>query len=171
MRTHRIQFFAALLSCGSLLFPHAALAGRQADAVTDIALQQRGLLVGQVMSQDGSVRAGEQVAILHDGHEVVRTTSDENGVFAAAGLRGGQYQVVTREGASSIRAWAPNTAPPAAREGSLVVVGDEVVRGQIAGTPGWVIDWMRSHPWLTTIAVATAIAVPVALVSGDDDAS
>ena len=171
MRTHRIQFFAALLSCASLLFPHAALAGSQANVTTDIALQQGGLLVGQVMGRDGSGRAGEQVAILFGDREIVRTTTDENGVFAVAGLRGGQYQVTTREGTSLIRAWAPNTAPPAAREGSLLVVGDQVVRGQIANSPGLVLDWARSHPWLTSIVALTAIAVPIALVSGDDSAS
>jgi len=171
MRTHRIQFFAALLSCVSLLFPHAAVADPQANVVTDIALQQGGLLVGQMMGRDGSVRAGEQVAILFGDREIVRTTTDENGVFAAVGLRGGQYQVATREGTSLIRAWAPNTAPPAAREGSLLVVGDQVVRGQIANSPGLVLDWARSHPWLTTIVALTAIAVPIALVSGDDSAS
>jgi len=171
MRTHRIQLFAALLSCVSLLFPHAALAGPQANAATDIALQQGGLLVGQVMGRDGSARAGEQVAILFGDREIVRTTTDENGVFAVAGLRGGQYQVTTRESASLIRAWAPNTAPPSAREGSLLVVGDQVVRGQIANSPGLVLNWARSHPWLTTIVALTAIAVPIALVSGDDSSS
>jgi hypothetical protein len=171
MRTQRIQFCAALLSCVSLLFPHAALASPQINTVTDIALQQGGLLVGQVMGRDGSVRAGEQVVILFGDHEIVRTTTDENGVFAAAGLRGGQYQIASQEGVSLIRAWAPNTAPPAAREGSLLVVGDQVVRGQIANSPGWVINWARNHPWLTTIAALTAIAVPIALASGDDNAS
>jgi hypothetical protein len=171
MRTHRIQLFAALLSCVSLLFPHAALADPQPNIATDIALQQGGLLIGQVMGHDGSARTGEQVAILFGDREIVRTTTDENGVFAVAGLRGGQYQVTTREGASLIRAWAPNTAPPAAREGSLLVVGDQVVRGQIANSPGLVLNWARSHPWLTTIVALTAIAVPIALVSGDDSSS
>ena len=140
MRIHRIQFSAALLSCVSLLLPQAAFAGPQKNVVTDIALQQGGLLVGQVMGRDGSVRAGEQVAILFGNREVVRTTTDENGIFAAAGLRGGQYRVASNEGASLIRAWAPNTAPPAAREGSLLVVGDQAVRGQISNSPGWVIS-------------------------------
>ena len=171
MRIQRIQFGAALLSCVSLLLPQAAFAGPQKNVVTDIALQQGGLLVGQVMGRDGSVRAGEQVAILFGNREVVRTTTDENGIFAAAGLRGGQYRVASNEGASLIRAWAPNTAPPAAREGSLLVVGDQAVRGQISNSPGWVISWARNHPWLTTIAALTAVAVPIALASGDDSAS
>ena len=171
MRIQRIQFSAALLSCVSLLLPQAAFAGPQQKVVTDIALQQGGLLVGQVMGRDGSVRAGEQVAILFGNREVVRTTTDENGIFAAAGLRGGQYRVASNEGASLIRAWAPNTAPPSAREGSLLVVGDQAVRGQISNSPGWVISWARNHPWLTTIAALTAVAVPIALASGDDNAS
>jgi|GEM_PF-6804278 len=41
---------------------------------------------------------------------------------------------------------------------------------QIANSPGLVLNWARSHPWLTTIVALTAIAVPIALVSGNDTA-
>ncbi len=42
------------------------------------------------------------------------------------------YRVASADGASTIRAWAPNTAPPKARGGVMVVAQDQVVRGKLA---------------------------------------
>lgn len=176
MQFKKIQRFAAMLSCLSMMVPTAGLAAAPANLATDslatdIALQQGGLLVGQVLDQQGAPQSGHGVALLQGNREVARTKTDENGVFAVAGMRGGQYQVVTDESSNSIRAWAPNTAPPTAREGSLIIVGDQVVRGNIADSPRWAIEWARQHPWLTTIGVVAAVAIPVAIAADDDDNS
>ena len=79
-------------------------------------------------------KANAAVSIRYANHEVVRTTTDENGVFAAKGLRGGQYELLTDDGVSACRLWAADTAPPAARPAALLVSGDNVVRGQGAVT-------------------------------------
>lgn len=174
MRITCIHWCAVTIACAVMMVPTPAwsqtTAVSQPDAVTttDVALGEGGLLVGQVMDRQGVPQAGVEVAILSGDHLVVRTRTDEKGVFAAAGLRGGTYQIATPHGASSIRAWAPETAPPAAREGGLIVVGDEVIRGQLTDSPRWVWEWCKLHPWLCTIGTLTAIAVPLAILADDD---
>jgi hypothetical protein len=157
---------AAAVACMGMMLPPAALAGTPVAGNNDIALQSGGVLVGQVVDQQGVAKAGVPVSIQYGKHEVARTTTDANGVFAAKGLRGGQYEILTQDGVSVCRLWAPETAPPAARSAALVVSGNDVVRGQYMG--GWV-DWMKAHPYITAGVVATAIAVPVALAASDDD--
>ena len=102
-------------------------------------------------------------------------TADANGVFAAQGLRGGQYQIITPEGHKLYRFWAADTAPPSAADSAVVVTGNEVVRGQWAPPAGptsyggrW-LDWVRSHPYITAGIVAAAIATPIAIAASDDD--
>jgi hypothetical protein len=133
----------------------------------DVALREGGVLVGQVVNQQGVAQANTNVSVRYANHEVVRTTTDENGVFAAKGLRGGQYQLTTDNGVSTCRLWAADTAPPSAKPAALVVAGDNVVRGQGAAR-GWV-NWMKTHPYLTAGVVATAVAVPLAIANDDDD--
>jgi hypothetical protein len=150
--------------------PSSVLADEPTDTHTDVALRPGGLLVGQVVDQQGATKAGTVVSVKYADHEVVRTTTDANGVFAAQGLRGGQYQLVTSEGISVCRLWAPNTAPPSARPAALVVSGNNIVRGQWGGGAmhQW-IDWVKAHPYITAGVVATAIGVPLALADDDDE--
>jgi hypothetical protein len=177
MRINRAQWGAAFVACTMMIVSPVASAAPantdRIDAATtmDVALGEGGLLVGQVMDRQGVAQADSEVVVFAGDRVVVRTTTDENGVFAAAGMRGGTYQVATRQGASSIRAWAPDTAPPSAREGSLIIVGDEVVRGQITDSPRWVWEWCKQHPWLCTIGALTAVAVPLAIAADDDTRS
>jgi hypothetical protein len=145
----------------------AAAPSKPATGGSDIALRQGGLLVGQVVDGQGVAKANAAISIRFANHEVVRTTTDKDGVFAAKGLRGGQYQLVTQDGASVCRLWASDTAPPSARPAALVVAGNNVVRGQGPVT-NWV-TWMKAHPYITAGTVATAIAVPVAIAATNDD--
>jgi hypothetical protein len=134
---------------------------------SDVALRHGGLVVGQVVNQAGAPQAGAVVAILYADREVVRTTTDKDGVFAAQGLRGGQYQLVTENGQSICRFWAVDTAPPSAQHTALIVAGENVIRGQF-GEPGhgpladWV-EWIKCHPYITAGVVAAAVAIPIAL--------
>src|SRR5207244_11669104 len=128
-----------------------------ANAANDVALRAGGLLVGQVVDQQGVAKVGTPVSVQFAGKDVVRATTDANGVFAAKGLRGGQYQLLTPLGGSVCRLWADNTAPPAARPAALIVSGNQVVRGQGEVPPpypqgggpmnSWV-NWLKCHPYL-----------------------
>jgi hypothetical protein len=153
-----------------MVLPSSALAARPVEtaAVTDIALRPGGVLVGQVVDPQGQAKVGSPVAIEMAGKEVARTTTDENGVFAAQGLRGGVYQIKTTEGISACRLWAADTAPPAARPAALVVAGKDLVRGQFGPMHAWK-EWVKAHPYITAGTVVAAIATPLALVDDDWD--
>ena len=169
MKRNSLGNMASALACVAMVMPSSALAVEPAVHHTDVALRHGGLLVGQVVDQQGAVKPGAVVSVQYADYEVARTTTDANGVFAAQGLRGGQYQLVTEDGISVCRLWAPDTAPPAARPAALVVSGNNVVRGQWGGGPmhQW-LDWVKAHPYITAGVIATAIAVPLALADDDD---
>jgi len=173
---------AAIASIGMVL-PTAGLAAPAGTGNDDVALREGSVLVGQVVNQQGQAMANANVSIRYADHEVVRTTTDANGVFAAKGLRGGQYDILTEDGIRTCRLWAPDTAPPAARPAALLVSGDNVVRGQgmmgyghgMMGhghgmVNGWV-TWMKTHPYLTAGTMAAAIAVPLAFIDDDENGS
>jgi hypothetical protein len=160
---------AAAVACFGLALPPSVLAAAPAVGPTDVALRTGGVLVGHVVDQQGVAKAGTAVSIRFAEHEVVRTTTDQNGVFAAQGLRGGQYQLTTEEGVTTCRLWAADTAPPAAKPAALIVSGNNAVRGQWSGGPmtSW-IGWVKAHPYITAGVVAGAIAVPLAFADDDD---
>jgi hypothetical protein len=165
MKTQHAGQWAAAVAILGMSLPSAALAVTPAMAANDIALRSGGLLVGQVVDQQGVAKANTVVAVQYANQEVVRTTTDKNGVFAAKGLRGGEYQLLTQDGSIQCRLWAAETAPPAAKNAALVVTGNNVVRGNHHG--GGVVGWAKAHPYMTAGAIGTAIAVP--LVAADDD--
>lgn len=177
MKRFFIGKLAAGLACIGMATPPTAFAADPASEIqrsyggVDVALRPGGVLVGQVVDQQGATKANKVVSIQYANQEVVRTTTDANGVFAAQGLRGGQYQILTDDGISVCRLWAADTAPPAARPAALVVADGTVVRGNWGYGPmhQWV-GWMKSHPYITAGAIAAAIAIPLALADDDDPA-
>jgi len=178
MTLKNLQTILAAIACVGIVCPLRAVAAEPAKLAKDVALRPGGVLVGQVMDPQGAARAGTAVSIWQNEREVVSTQTDANGIFAAQGLRGGMYQVLTPEGQAACRFWAPDTAPPAAADAVVVVTGQELVRGQMPtwGTPSWGaeyggrwLDWVRSHPYITAGIVAAAIAAPLAVAATDDD--
>jgi hypothetical protein len=169
MNRNWFDIVTAAVACTGMTLPTSGMAATPVTAGNDIALREGGVLVGQVVNPQGVAQANTPVSIRFANHEVVRTTTDKNGIFAAKGLRGGQYELATTEGISACRLWAADTAPPAARSAALLVSGNQVIRGQGMMT-SWV-GWMKAHPYITAGTVAAAIAVPVAILDDDDDDS
>lgn len=167
------QRLAAALACvGMLAQPALAGAPLSTPAVADVALQQGGLFAGKVVNAQGAPIAKTPVSVQQAGQEVASTVTNEEGVFAVQGLRGGLYQVVAADGAVTYRLWTAETAPPAANQSALIVTGDAIVNGQY-GPPGGggVMAWVREHPLLVGAGVAAAIAIPLAVADDDDPAS
>ncbi len=163
-----LQYLLAVVACSGMLLPASALAAHPAPSpVVDIALQEGGLLLGQVMSPEGLAQVAEPVSIRRGGEEVLRVATDTRGAFTAEGLRGGIYTLATSQGASTFRLWSAGTAPPSAQPQVLLVSGTDVVRGQL---PGFGREGILRNPWVLAAIVATAIAVPIA-VSDDNNAS
>lgn len=173
MRIKTMQRVAAAIACFGMIVPTAALsvevAPPAATGSLDVALGQGGVFRGQVVDAQGAARAEAEVALMYQGRQVVRTVTDERGVFAAQGLRGGQYQLVTEGQVAPFRLWTAEAAPPTARPAALIVADSTVVNGQYGG--GGIMAWMEAHPLLVAGGVITAIAVPVAVAASDDDSS
>jgi hypothetical protein len=138
------------LACSGIALPTSLFAAPGADGshplpaatdaaspmVTDVALQDGGAFVGQVVDQQGLPVRGVTVQIRQEDREVAGAVTDTDGQFRVSGLHGGVYQVVAGQTSTVYRLWAPQTAPPAARPAALLVSGQDVVRGQ-AGGLGW----------------------------------
>ena len=164
MRTKALGTWAAAVAALGVMLPPSELAAAPNSGTHEIALQPGGVLVGQVVDPQGVVRGGTPVSIEYAGHEVVRTTTDEHGMFAAKGLRDGQYQLKTVTGTSNCYLYAASTAPPSARSEALLVSSstDYVVRGQAHS--GWrAKEWAKRHPYLTAGTVLACVAVPLVL--------
>ena len=147
--------------------PVVARSAAAAVAPQDVALAEGGVLTGQVVDTAGKPQALAPVSLQTGGKEIARVTTDQNGQFRVASLKGGVYQVSTSGNSSVYRFWAPRTAPPTSLNGLNMVSGNQIVRGQMGGGPlASMGQWIAEHPIITAAGIATAIAVPLAL---DDD--
>lgn len=111
----------------------AQSAWAQGPAIPDVALQEGGVLNGQLLDQAGKPKAATPVVVAQKGKVVVIAKTDKQGRFSIRGMRGGVYELANEHGNGVYRLWAPETAPPAAKTGVLMVVNESVVRGQLDG--------------------------------------
>jgi len=133
-----------------------------AKAVRDVALQSSGVLQGQILDTQGTPQGGVEVAAVQHGQALAVTRTDADGRFTMASLRGGVYELQTSTSSEVVRLWAPQTAPPAAQDGLLLVAGNDVVRTQGHGLG------FLANPWVLAGIVAAAIAIPLAVSDSDD---
>ena len=124
-------------------------------------------MIGQVVDPQGTPVPGAPVSLRSQGKQLVAIKSGKEGYFAFKGVRGGVYQIVTRDGQGTYRVWSPGTAPPAAEEGALVIAGSEVVRGQEGTKPP--LKVLLANPLVIGAVAATAVAVPVAIHNARQD--
>ncbi len=165
MKSKSLKMSVAILSCfGMLVSPVAA--APLTVAPKDVTLHEGGVLLGQVVDAQGANVALTQVTLYAGGKEIARTQSDNTGKFSISGLKGGVYQVASANNRGVYRLWSPQTAPPAAGRGVMLVSGSDIARGQGGSPFGGVVNWIAKHPIMTAGAVAAAIAIPIAL---DDD--
>ena len=168
---------AVILACLGMLLPSSSLqaagrdpGSRQDDstsprdaAVIDVALDDGGTLRGQVVEVQGKPVVETPVSIFQLDREVARAVTDRSGHFRVSGLRGGVYRLVTGKTMRVYRFWAPGTAPPSVRSGTLLVPNEEQVLGQ--GHTGF-FQFLR-NPWFVGAVVAAAIVLPIALHDSD----
>ena len=149
----------------------ATAGARPKASIHDVALEPGGLLVGQIVNETMQPIRGATVVVQVKGQTAAATTTDANGVFAVAGLRGGVHQIVTLESSENCRLWAPGTAPPRAVSRLRFIPGQgHIIRGQWGPPPSYdaMMAW-ATNPWVIGGVVATAIAVPVVWNQLDDD--
>jgi hypothetical protein len=164
------------LAVASFCFPQIGWTANPSPvpAVTDVALRDGGLLIGQVVNPQGVAMEAVAVSVRYDGQELVNTKTGKDGYFAVKGLRGGVHQIITTQGHGVYRLWTVGTAPPVAQEGALLVADGRVVAGQQQDpqqqpqqeyyeedTQHGHLKAFLSNPLVVAGIVATAVAVPV----------
>ena len=199
MRQRKLfQRASVSLACVGLLLPQPVMAVQASSTpstsqsanetfalpvIGDVELGEGGVLLGRVTTPEGVAETGIVVAVYRDGELVARSLTDAEGVFTVEGLRGGIYQISTADTTSLFRLWTPQTAPPAAKEGVLLISGEHVIRGQCCSTGacgscdvccgghfGRVRRLLR-NPWVIAALIGAAIAIPIATHDSDDDDS
>ena len=139
--------------------------------VRDVALASQGTLRGQVLDSTGKPQPGVAIMLVRDGREVGSTVTGDRGEFALTNLRGGIYQLAAGQYTGVYRIWSPQTAPPVATDGVLIVASGDVLRGQCFRAPHGLKHWLV-NPWFMAAVAAAAIAIPVAVHNANlDDAS
>jgi len=127
-----------------------------APAVVDIAMADGGVLHGQLIDLQGGSAVGLPVSVKAQNKDIVRTTTVKDGRFTVQGLRGGVYQVAAGKGQGVYRLWTAKAAPPSAQKNAIVFT-----QGFLGGGP----KMLLANPIVVAGVVATAIAVPVAIVN------
>jgi hypothetical protein len=120
----------AVLPACCLAAEPAQPAASSAPIVQDVALARGGLLQGQVVDSQGLAMKAVPVSVWYENNQVATTVSDEQGRFSVGGLRGGVHQVSAGQGAGVYRLWTAEAAPPTAANGTVVVPGQAIIRGQ-----------------------------------------
>lgn len=175
---------AALIACAGMVLSGSALAAEPAAtagrlpaaqssqpavAVTDVTLGPAGVLMGQVLHGAGQPAEGMLVVLRQNGRQVATTHTDDQGNFTIGSLRGGVHELAAGDSIGCYRFWSAGSAPPAAKQSVLVVADSTLVRGQ-GSTRGPVMRFF-TNPWVVAGMVATAIAVPIAIVSSNSSSS
>ncbi len=174
MFRHPIHPAMALLMALLLVAP-LPTAGASTGIATavDISLHNNAYVVGQLVSAEGMPVASAEVRMtLMDGRTAV-TQTDAQGGFAFRGVTGAAY-LTTHNAEQVVRVWDAKTAPPKAAPAVLMVEQKEIARGQhYAGqnANNFVKTSKRlmANPLFVAGAVATAVAIPVAISNADDD--
>ncbi len=125
---------------------------------SDVELDAAGSMRGLVVDVQGARAADQEVVLRQPGRELARTRTDAMGRFRIGPLRGGMYQLSVGGGNRVVRAWAANTAPPAAKKTTLVVIGGEVIRGQMP-----LENFFGSDAVIIAGLVAAMIILPIAI--------
>lgn len=137
MKTRFIKaVVASAIGAVGLIAPSAGAAepavtiARSSVQPMDVALSSQKTLHGQVVSAENAPLIGQSVTLSSRGQVVAETITDSRGGFQLPVARGGVYVVSAGDSERVVRTWTGETAPPAAREGVLIVGDGQAVRGQ-----------------------------------------
>jgi hypothetical protein len=185
VNSHRVCLM--LLMIGSTLFLEAekTSAAAVASPIEDITLDPAGTFFGCVADEHNEQRAsGMMVRIYRDGKLIAQTPTDTQGAFTFPALQPGNHQLHwdRPDGVCNtrvLRLWNHDQAPPSSKNRIVLsAIPPKVVRGQYGNeSPGGGSDspqGMRRifrNPWITAVIISTAVAIPIAVTHGGDDAS
>lgn len=135
----------------------------QAIRPVDISLDEGNTLRGAVVDNAGKAAPFASVLLLRQQQVVAVGQSDEEGKFAISNVRGGVYQIASGDRVSLLRCWTDGTAPPSAKEATLLQVSD-VQRAQISPA-----SCAALNPWVIAGVALAAIIIPIAINANRDD--
>lgn len=176
---------AAMTASSTIVAQEAPVVATPAP-VRDVALRPDGTLTGQLVDTQGVVQANQAIAIYAKDTAVARAITDARGHFAMEGIAGGVYRLATSGSSGVYRVWQHAAAPPSASPSLLLVQGEAIrgqcgndcggtcnacCRGQGGGVYNGLIMNTLSNPWIVSGVVAAGIAVPLAELADDHDAS
>lgn len=143
---HFVKGAAVSLATFGLMFPQVQVLADSPQAparstpkagqtvtTPDIALTTGGTFSGRVVDHNGKVLEGAQVTLRQGKNEIAKTVTNKDGLYTFKNMRGGVYQVSSGNTEGVFRVWAEKTAPPAAKEHALLVMGENGARGQFGG--------------------------------------
>lgn len=141
--------------------------GSATSLALDVTLDDGGSVRGEIRDAQGQLKPGTAVALWRGQNEVQRVRADQHGAFRFVGLTGGMYRITTPDTTVHCRFWTAGHAPPASRQGLLIVTNEYSERGQQP-----INEVFCFNPFLMGTIIAAAIAIPIAVhESGDDDLS
>ena len=118
----------SLAVCFGVLLSGPVMAGD--GVIRDVELSKDGVLYGQIYNSHGKAVPNAVVQLRYRGTAVAAAKSDDKGLFAISGVRGGAHEVVVGPLRSPVRLWANGAAPKNATRGIAVAVNETIVRGQ-----------------------------------------
>jgi hypothetical protein len=126
-------------------------------AMRDVQLDAQGTLRGQILSPEGTPLKETKVVLSHLQQVAGESLTDKDGNFQMTGLRGGVYELRSRDSSSWIRLWKEGSAPPAANKAALLITDRPTVRGQI--------NYMSDQMLLRPEAIG-AVMIPTTIAGG-----
>lgn len=139
----------------------AANTSAKVQRIPDLLLTKDGTMTGRVCDSTGKLVEGAKVELKQNNKSIGNTVASKEGQFSFKDLKGGIYHVRSGNTEGVYRVWTRPTAPPAAKEQALLVLGENGARGQFGAT----------DPTVLVIAggVIAAVAVSAVLLVKIDD--
>jgi hypothetical protein len=120
------------------------------------------------------------VNLLHGRNVIATATSDDNGNFAVHGLRNGGHVVNTGEEKELVRFWSSDVAPPNASARLIMVVDEEIVRGQMvplesvvppgeAAVAGHSMSGVLMNPFALALMAGGAVGIVAIVAHNEND--
>ncbi|MHC4874964.1 MAG: hypothetical protein ACYTGL_00610 [Planctomycetota bacterium] len=163
--------FAALLpgSADAGQAPARTKSREAARQIKDVSLDTRGVLSGYLVDRQGKPETSTAVTIRQGRRQIARAKTNAKGHFEVQGLKGGVYQMSSKQGSQIIRVWKHGTAPKKASRLALLVNDQTVVRGQILDELG--LTGLGGGGSLATVGIGAAIitGTTIAVVEATDD--
>lgn len=152
---------APVVAAGKAVATKPAVRLASAGEVMHINTTKSGAFAGRVVDHNGTPIKDARVVIRRDAKEILRTSTNERGVFEVKHLADGRYEVVSGNTVANYQVWSEGNAPATASEAALLVYGEDGARGQWGGT-----SW---EMLLLTAGVIAAIIIAIIAIDHNDN--